>query len=378
MRLDPAKKTSPASGESSDAPSAVYQRGVAEKRWDDDPAQREILAHFDRIRRELIARSQAGWLQKLGARLGRDTPVRGLYLWGSVGRGKTFLMDLFYDSVPGEQKLRLHFHRFMARVQDELRQLEGRQDPLKDVAAHFASQARVLCLDEFFVSDIADAMILGGLLRYLFADGVTVVTTSNILPAQLYKEGLQRERFLPAIKLIEQNCEIVQTLSPNDYRLRVLNQARVYYTPLSADAERALALCFTRLATGARKADHGITIHDRSIPIRQLADEVIWFEFDALCDGPRSVADYIEIARSFHSVLISGVPQFTPMTENQARRFVDLVDEFYDRNVKLILSASVPVIDLYEGQRLRAEFARTESRLIEMQSQDYLAREHRG
>jgi len=158
----------------------------------------------------------------------------------------------------------------------------------------------------------------------------------------------------------------------------VLNQARVYYTPLSADAERALALCFTRLATGARKADHEITIHDRSIPIRQLADDVIWFEFDALCDGPRSVADYIEIARSFHSVLISGVPQFTPMTENQARRFVDLVDEFYDRNVKLILSASVPVIDLYEGQRLRAEFARTESRLIEMQSQDYLAREHRG
>jgi len=221
-------------------------------------------------------------------------------------------------------------------------------------------------------------MILGGLLRYLFADGVTVVTTSNILPSQLYKEGLQRERFLPAIKLIEQNCEVVQTLSPNDYRLRVLNQARVFYTPLSADAERALALCFARLAPGARSADHEITIHDRSIPIRQLANGVIWFEFDALCDGPRSVADYIEIARSFHSVLISGVPQFTPMTENQARRFVDLVDEFYDRNVKLILSASVPVIDLYEGQRLRAEFARTESRLIEMQSQDYLAREHRG
>jgi cell division protein ZapE len=378
MSLYPAAKFSPASGDSSDAPSVAYQRGVAEKRWDDDPAQREILTHFDRIQHELLARSQAGWLQQLGTRWSRAAPVRGLYLWGSVGRGKTFLMDLFYDSVPDERKLRLHFHRFMARVQDELRQLEGRQDPLKDVAAHFAAQARLLCLDEFFVSDIADAMILGGLLRHLFAAGVTVVTTSNILPAQLYKEGLQRERFLPAITLIEQKCEVVHTLSPNDYRLRVLNQARVYYTPLSADAERALALCFTRLASGVRQADHEITLHDRSIPLRQLADGVIWFAFDALCDGPRSVADYIEIARSFHSVLISGVPQFTPMTENQARRFVDLVDEFYDRNVKLILSASVPVIDLYEGHRLRAEFARTESRLIEMQSQDYLAREHRG
>lgn len=368
--------TTNASDASSDSPSARYQLGVNQKYWEDDSAQREILWHLDRIYHELLTHNQTGWLKKLGAHLGRNTPVRGLYLWGGVGRGKTFLMDLFYASVPSEQKLRLHFHRFMACVQDELRKLEGRQDPLKYVAANFSARTRLLCLDEFFISDIADAMVLGGLLRYLFANGVTVVTTSNSMPAQLYKEGLQRERFLPAIALIEQYCEVVQTQSLQDYRLRVLNQARVYYTPLSVDSERALAQCFVRLAPNGCNIDREIRIHDRAIPFKQSADGVVWFDFNALCDGPRSVADYIEIAKSFHTVLISNVPQFTPMRENQARRFIDLIDEFYDHNVNLILSASVAAIDLYEGHRLRAEFARTESRLIEMQSQEYLAREH--
>jgi len=357
----------------SDTPSALYARGVAERRWQDDPAQRAALAALDRIHGDLLA--PASWWQRLRGKNAR--PVRGLYLWGAVGRGKTFLVDLFFATLPSDAKLRVHFHRFMGRVHAELAKLEGHADPLREVAAHLADQARVLCLDEFFVTDIGDAMILGGLLRHLFARGVTLVTTSNIEPRLLYRDGLQRAKFLPAIALLEQHCEVLRLQSSQDYRLRALTEAGIYFTPLDARAERALAACFERIAPGASHIPAQIEVNGRDIVVKRRADGAIWFDFEALCEGPRAVADYIEIAQSFHTVLISSVPQFTPMMEDAARRFVNLVDEFYDRGVNLVLSAATPITELYDGERLRAEFSRTESRLIEMQSREYLAQEHR-
>jgi cell division protein ZapE len=379
------------------SPSERYAHGVAEKRWEDDPAQREILVHLDRIQAELIAAENTRWWQRLRA----TPPTRGLYLWGSVGRGKTFLVDLFYASLPFDHKLRLHFHRFMGSVHAQLHALKGHEDPLVAVAAQLAAQARVFCLDEFFVSDIGDAMILGNLLKALFARGVTLVTTSNIEPSGLYPHGLQRERFLPAIGLIEQHCDVVALPSAQDYRLRALTDAGVYFCPLGAAAEAGLAACFERMAMGSDASDamprridaahptqsdpprpatsNTLDIHGRDIAVKRRANGVIWFDFAALCEGPRAVADYIEIGQSFNTVLISDVPQFVDFSasEDAARRFVTLVDEFYDHGVKLVLSAAAPVTELYRGQRLKFEFARTASRLIEMQSAHYLAGGHR-
>jgi cell division protein ZapE len=357
-------------------PSILYDRGVREGRWQDDPAQRAALAALDRIHAALCARQDASVWKRI---LGRNAPrvPRGLYLWGSVGRGKTFLVDLFFQALPFPDKLRLHFHRFMGRVHAQLATLEGHSDPLRAVAAHFATQARVFCLDEFFVTDIGDAMLLARLLQHLFAHGVTLVTTSNIKPSELYRDGLQRAKFLPAIGLLERHCEIVELASAQDYRLRALTRAGVYFTPLDAAAEHAMLACFERLAPGSRRSEAQIVINARGIPVRLRADGVIWFEFADLCEGPRAVADYIELAQSFNTVFISGVPQFSPLTDDAARRFVNLVDEFYDRGVNLVLSAAVKITQLYGGERLRAEFARTESRLIEMQSAQYLACAHR-
>ena len=381
-------------------PGELYAQGIAQGRWEDDAAQRAALVELDRVHADLLAAqrdaSAAPWWRM---RRPRPPAVRGLYLWGDVGRGKTFLVDLLYQSLPLPSrsahpstadpprpddatprrpgKLRLHFHRFMGRVHAELRKLEGRDDPLREVAARFARQARVLCLDEFFVTDIGDAMILGGLLQHLFARGTTLVTTSNIEPAQLYRDGLQRARFLPAIALIEQQCAIVQLLAAQDYRLRELSRAGVYFTPLGDAAEQALDACFEHVAPGARRPESQIVVNGRGIPVKRRAEGVIWFDFAALCEGPRSVADYIELAQSFNTVLISGVPALSPQMEDAARRFVNLIDEFYDHGVNLVVSAAAAPAGLYRGERLRAEFARTQSRLTEMQSAEYLARAHR-
>lgn len=359
-------------------PGVLYAQGVADQRWEDDPAQRAVLAYLDRIQAELLAAEKTRWWQRLRA----TPPVKGLYLHGSVGRGKTFLVDLFYESLPLEAKLRRHFHRFMQEVHVELNRLKGHEDPLVAVAAHFAAEARVFCLDEFFVSDIGDAMILGNLLKHLFARGVTLVTTSNIVPKLLYKDGLQRERFLPAIDLLEKNCEIVGLDAQQDYRLRALTHAGVYFSPLGDNAEERLAAVFaevSRTPGSESRAPQSIDINDRDIPLKHVNDGAIWFEFTALCEGPRAVADYIEIGKSFHTVLVSNVPQFVDFSasEDAARRFVNLVDEFYDRGVNLVLSAAAPISELYRGRRLKFEFARTESRLIEMQSREYLAIGHR-
>ena len=355
------------------SPSERYGDGVAAGEWQDDPAQRAALAELDRLWRELVARPRVSFWQRLR---GQTDTIRGVYLWGSVGRGKTFLCDLFHEALALREKRRVHFHRFMQDVHAALKSFEGRANPLDDVAARIAADTRVLVLDEFFVGDIGDAMILGNLLRALIARGVVLVTTSNTPPQKLYKDGLQRERFLPAIALIEQHCVVVELASPHDWRLRALKQAPVYYTPPGADAERAMRAIFNRVAGGAARREVDLVINDRPIPARLEADGAAWFDFGALCEGPRGVADYIDLARAYHTILISNVPQFTPLTEDAARRFIELIDEFYDRGINLVLSAAAPVIDLYDGESLRAQFARTESRLIEMQSEDYLAREH--
>jgi cell division protein ZapE len=264
----------------------------------------------------------------------------------------------------------------MAEVHDSLRALGERQSPLDEVAEELAAHCRVLCLDEFLVNDIGDAMILANLLQALFERGVALVTTSNTAPANLYRDGLQRARFLPAIALIEQHCHVVEMASSRDWRLRALAQASVYHYPPGAEAHRALERIFANQASGEVREGGSVHVNGRDIALCKRADNILWFDFPALCEGPRAVADYIELAKAGPAVIVANVPQFTVYSEDAARRFVQLVDEFYDRRVKLVLSAAAPITELYDGERLRAEFGRTESRLIEMQSEDYLASAH--
>jgi len=358
-------------------PSEHYARGIAGGRWQDDPAQHAALAAFDRVHAALLA-PPPGRLQRLRTRLaGKPDAVRGLYLWGPVGRGKTMLMDRFVASLPARIAQRVHFHRFMLDVHAGLRALGEVRDPLLRVAADIAARARVLCLDEFMVTDIGDAMILGGLLEALFDRGVTLVATSNTPPRDLYKEGLQRERFLPAIDLLGAHCEVLELVSPHDWRLRALTRAPVYLTPDDAHAEMALARLFVELAQGPVQENAALNINDRTFRVRRVCAQAAWFDFAALCDGPYGSADYIELARTYPAILISGLPQFTPFNEDAAQRFVHLIDELYDRRVKLAVTAQAPTVELYDGKRLRLEFARTASRLIEMQSREYLAEAHR-
>ena len=355
-------------------PSERYADGVARGAWQDDAAQRAVLPTLDRIAREIAAPRRRGLLDRL--RGAPRHPVRGLYLHGAVGRGKTFLVDLLHDSVPEPLRLRLHFHRFMGRVHAQLAAIHGEQDPLARVAASFASTP-LLCLDEFFVSDIGDAMILAQLLRHLGHAGGTLVTTSNTPPRDLYRDGLQRAKFVPAMQWLERHCDVLLLDASLDYRLRALEQAPVYVTPLGSDAAAELARIFGRIAPGSLRPERETVVNGRAIPLERRADGVAWFEFAALCEGPRAVSDYIELAKSYNTVLVSNVPQFDGASDDAARRFVHLVDEFYDRNVNLVLSAAVPIDALYRGTRLAREFERTRSRLVEMQSTAYLAREHR-
>jgi len=365
------------------APSARYLEGVAAHRWESDPTQLTLLPEFDRMHAALCAEppaSDKGLFGRLKTMLGNEprAAVPGLYLWGTVGRGKTFLMDLFVASLPHGVALRRHFHRFMGEVHESLRELGDRQNPLLEMAARLASRCRVLCLDEFLVNDIGDAMILANLVQALFERGVTLVTTSNTSPARLYKGGLQRARFLPAIALIEQHCHVVEMASARDWRLRALTRAPVYLTPPGAEALRALERIFSGQADSAIEHHGALHVNGRDIPFHKRAEDILWFEFAALCEGPRAVADYIALAKAGPTIIIANVPQFTIYSEDAAKRFVQLVDEFYDRHVKLVLSAAAPITELYDGERLRAEFGRTESRLIEMQSEEYLALPHRA
>lgn len=341
-----------------------------------------LQALYEKLLEQHALASDYSFFQRLKAYF-RSTrpvvPVKGLYFWGGVGRGKTYLMDNFFESLPFEEKMRAHFHRFMRRVHRELRLLDGVKNPLETVADNIAAEARVICFDEFFVADIADAMLLGGLLELLFARGVTLVATSNIAPDRLYENGLQRQRFLPAIALLNEHTRVIHVDGGVDYRLRTLEQAQLYHTPLDSSAEQAIEEAFNSLvpASGEVRVSVDISIEGRKIPCRSVAEDVVWFDFDVICNIPRSQNDYIELAREFHAVLVANVCQMGRNNEDQARRFINLVDEFYDRNVKLVLSAEVPLPSLYSEGRLGFEFQRTRSRLLEMQSHEYLARPHR-
>ena len=303
-------------------------------------------------------------------------PIKGLYFWGGVGRGKTYLVDTFYDCLPFENKTRVHFHRFMHRVHQELKTLSGQSDPLKVIAKRFAQESCIICFDEFFVSDITDAMILGTLFEELFAHNVILVATSNIIPDELYRNGLQRERFLPAIKLINKHTDIVNVDSGVDYRLRTLEQAEIYHFPLDQQADNNLQTYFNQLSSDKTFQQFDIEINNRALPTVQVSDDVVHFEFSVLCETARSQSDYMEISRLYHSVLLANVTQMGVDCDDSTRRFIALVDEFYERNVKLIISAEVALEALYSGGRLSFEFKRCLSRLQEMQSHDYLASQH--
>jgi cell division protein ZapE len=318
-------------------------------------------------------------LIKLKGKFRKNTavePEKGLYFWGGVGRGKTYLMDNFFESLPFEKKMRVHFHRFMQRIHQDLRKLQGTPNPLDVVADRISKEARVICFDEFFVSDIGDAMILARMLEALFSRGVALVCTSNIIPDGLYKDGLQRSRFIPAIELLNKYTEVVNVDGGTDFRLRTLEQAELFHHPLCEKTAQLMQSCFSSLSMAGGEQGQNVEINSRILKAIKRSGNVAWFDFAVLCDGPRSSEDYIELAKEFHAVLLSNVPILNEEMTDQARRFINMVDEFYDRSVKMVISADAPIHQLYTGKKLAFEFERTESRLLEMQSQTYLEAPH--
>lgn len=361
-------------------PRARYEADIAAGLITADPAQARAVLELERVFQALAngpAKPSSGLFERLrGQRQQIWVPVRGLYLWGPVGRGKTYLVDTFFDCLAFPQKSRVHFHSFMRRTHDALKRLRQVADPLQTVARRWAGEHRVLCLDEFHVADITDAMLLANLLDALLADGVTIVATSNEAPGELYSGGLQRERFLPAIALMERELEVCELAGAVDYRLRALEQAPVFYRCAAGECTDALERSFRAVTGGAAATTSAIIVEGRPIPTVRRADGVVWFDFAVLCGGPRSAVDYIEIARCYHTLLIADVPRFGADDSDAARRFINLIDELYDRNVNLILSAAAEPEELYAGSRLLKPFLRTASRLREMRSHDYLARPH--
>ena len=369
------------------SPTSRYLTALKEGSHQPDDVQKEAVTRLDTIYQQLIAEQEpaaqqsGGLMAKFSKLLGkRDSasrePVRGLYMWGGVGRGKTWLMDLFYHSLPGERKQRLHFHRFMLRVHEELTQLQGQSDPLEIVADRFKAQTDVLCFDEFFVSDITDAMLLGGLMKALFARGITLVATSNIPPDELYRNGLQRARFLPAIEAIKQFCDVMNVDAGIDYRLRTLTQAHLWLSPLGEETAQQMDKLWLALAGAPRSHAPELEINHRPLATLGVENQTLAVSFATLCVDARSQHDYIALSRLFHTVMLFEVPVMTRLMENEARRFIALVDEFYERHVKLVVSAAAPLHEIYQGERVKFEFQRCLSRLQEMQSEEYLKREH--
>ncbi len=354
---------------------AAYQAELVARGYVSDPAQLRAVAALERCASEWIdyksQRSNA--LKKL---VNRAPVPRGVYLYGGVGRGKSFLMDCFYNAVPLKRKTRLHFHEFMREVHRELRDLQGIVNPLDELAKRMAKRYRLICFDEFHVADITDAMILYRLLAALFEQGVGFVTTSNFKPDDLYPGGMHRDRILPAIALLNANLDVVNVDNGTDYRRRTLEKIELYHCPWGEDADLAMTQSFKQLAE-SQDEDPVLHIEAREIRARRKAGGVVWFDFKTLCGGPRSQNDYLEIATQFHTVLLSDVPYMPPRMSSEARRFTWLIDVLYDRRVKFIVSAEVPPEALYTEGPLSHEFPRTISRLSEMQSVEYLNLERR-
>ncbi len=365
-------------------PGLAYEKALEEEGFYADEGQAQVVRALDGIYDRLLQRYQRSPLQTLKRLFFpcQQKPTQGLYLWGDVGTGKTHLMDLFFSCLPFAEKKRVHFHQFMRDIHQQLTQRQGQQDPLDAIAVALAKDCYVLCFDEFYVSDIGDAMLLAGLLKALFERGVCLLATSNVEPKKLYEYGLQRARFLPAIDLIELHTAVLKIPVTRDYRLRLLEQMDLYYYPLNDNATTHLKKAFEKLAVGDSEENTRITIENRLIDVVKVAPEVVWFDFMAICHIPRSQMDYLEIARSFHTVLVSGVPIIHElpveegMQRNLIRAWINVVDILYDAHVTLIVTAEAAIPDIYRGGALAFEYQRTCSRLLEMQSKDYLHAPH--
>ena len=353
----------------------LYSATLAERGYQPDPAQLRAIDALERCENEW-ADYKARRSNAITKLISRPPIPRGVYMHGGVGRGKSFLMDCFFNAVPLTRKTRLHFHEFMREVHRELQDLKGTVNPLHELGARIARRYRLICFDEFHVADVTDAMILHRLLESMFEHRVSIVTTSNFHPDDLYPNGLHRDRILPAIELLKSKLEVISVDNGTDYRRRTLEQVKLYHTPLGPEADAEMTTAFERLAE-AKEESPVLHIEHRELHARRRAGGVVWFDFKELCGGPRSQNDYLELATQFHTVLLSGVPEMTPRHASEARRFTWLVDVMYDRRVKLIMSAAVPAEQLYAEGPLAHEFPRTVSRLSEMQSAEFLALERR-
>lgn len=359
-------------------PSERYRALISQPGFVSDGSQQHAAELFDDLQNRLSSRQRPSLWQHLFSRKAINSPVRGLYLWGGVGRGKTMLMDLFYQALPtGIKAQRCHFHSFMNQVHGALQKLTHQQDPLARVAGDIADSIDVLCLDEFVIIDIGDAMIMAGLLETLFASGVTLVTTSNAHPDDLYRDGLQRARFLPAIGLLQQHCQVINLDSGEDYRLRYLQQTNLYMVPHDAASAASIQRYLDEHVIAFQQAANSLIINDRALQPEYCGEDCVWFRFEAICKTQRSQDDYLELARVFNTLIVSEIPVMDAQSDDAARRFVLLVDVLYDHHVKLICSAAASPQRLYHGNRLAFEFERTASRLIEMQSDQYLQQAHR-
>jgi cell division protein ZapE len=364
-------------------PKQRYEHDLKKLGFQRDSAQESAVDALDLLYHQFQdylnqpIKPSAVWAKWFGRQPEQPNLPKGLYFWGGVGRGKTYLMDTFFEALPTTRKLRVHFHRFMYRVHDELKELSGVEEPLEKVADIFKSETEIICFDEFFVSDITDAMILGTLFQALFKRGIILVATSNIPPHDLYRNGLQRAQFLPAIALIELHCHVLNVDSGIDYRLRTLEQAEIYHYPLDEAASHNLQHYYRQLVGDEKKeALSEIEINHRTLSVVKAGDGILYATFEQLCQTARSQNDYIELSKIYHTVLLADVKQMDRTIDDAARRFIALIDEFYERHVKVIISAEVALDELYPHGQLEFEFKRCQSRLIEMQSHEYLAREH--
>lgn len=339
-----------------------------------DSQQIEGLRHLEKVFHALIKENQ--YRLSLFSWLRKPKLIKGVYLWGGVGIGKTLMMDCFFESLTFPNKLRMHFHQFMQMIHQQLTSYQGKSEPLQLIANELAKKYLVICFDELFVSDITDAMLLGKLFNYLFMNGVTLIATSNAQPDDLYKHGLQRSQFLPAIELLKKHSTVIHLPSATDYRLRHLKEAGVFYTPLDETAKKNMQKTFSILKEGESESNNPIEINDRLIPVVKRTKNIIWFEFKDICRVPRSQQDYLKIADQFHAVFISNIPIINPQEKDTICLFISLVDVFYDAKVKLVISSAEPVADIYNRGYMIMEYTRTNSRLVEMQSVDYFSKEH--
>jgi cell division protein ZapE len=357
----------------------AYKADIASKKISLDEKQLAVINSLQSLQDKILKRESPSVFKKIFSHFSfyqKNISLQGIYLWGTVGAGKTYLMDLFYQNLSIKNKLRLHFHHFMKEVHDNLALLQGKPDPLRIIARHFSMRTKLLCFDEFVVEDIADAMILGRLLTFLLERNVILIATSNIPPDRLYWEGLQRELFLPAIEAIKANCQIIQLANLQDYRWRSLQQGGIYFTPLDEKAEQNMQQCFELYAHGSGQTGIPLIIEQRPIATRRIGKSVIWFDFKALCSPPRGQRDYLAISNQFQIVLISNVPSIAPDDETTISYWIELIDIFYDAHITLILSAQTPLKDIYPSGTRQFAFERTLSRLIEMQSVEYLQKNH--